>query len=98
MYLFDQYLVIIRWQSWPFKIYEMPICLLPQNAPASLWPFSYIFTTMAQKITFKQVLTKEIEFRFVYQNFMNVETEVVATFKDLTPEQKLLLEPLKSWT
>ncbi len=94
LYLFDNYLAVIRRQDFVFKVFFAPI-LLTSDIPTTKNIFSYLDTYKPDRITFKQIVKGEVDIKLTDQASKHYTTNI--TLKGLTNEQTTQLEKIKNW-
>jgi hypothetical protein len=94
LYLFDDYLVIVRTQNFIYRVHFAPI-IITSYLMAEESMFSYLELNVPDQIIFKQVLKGEIEIRLTDLHYKHYKTEI--TLKGLTDTQMDLLERMRNW-
>lgn len=92
IYLADKYIVIMPFQTFPFKAYNEPV-LLTGNIIDLKPDLCFIKQYTPDKITFKKVIKGEVEIVYHQNN-----EKYFITLKDLKAEEKQKLELIKEWS
>jgi hypothetical protein len=92
LYLFDNYLTIVRRQDFVFKVFFAPI-LLTSDIASTKNNFNYLEAYKPDRITFKQIVKGEVDIKLTDRANKYYTTNI--TLKGLTNEQTTLLENLK---
>jgi hypothetical protein len=94
LYLFDNYLAIIRRQDFVFKVFFAPI-LITSDIATTKNIFNYLDTYKPDRITFKQIVKGEVDIKLTDMTYKHYVTDI--TLKGLTEEQTTQLEKIKNW-
>ena len=94
LYLFDNYLAIVRRQDFVFKVFFAPI-LLTSDIASTKNNFNYLDTYKPDRITFKQIVKGEVDIKLTDQANKHCTTNI--TIKGLSNEQTTQLEKIKNW-
>lgn len=94
LYLFDNYLAIVRRQNFVFKVFFAPI-LLTSDLASTKNIFNYLDSYKPDQITFKQIVKGEVEIKLTDPKYKHSKTDI--TLKGLTIEQTAQLERIKNW-
>lgn len=94
LYLFDNYLAIVRRQDFVFKVFFVPI-LLTSDIASTKNNFNYLETYKPDRITFKQIVKGEVDIKLTDQANKHYTKNI--TLKGLTNEQTAQLEKIKNW-
>lgn len=94
LYLFDNYLAIVRRQDFVFKVFFAPI-LLTSDIASTKNIFNYLDTYKPDRITFKQIVKGEVDINLTDRANKRYKTNI--TLKGLTDEQITQLEKTKNW-
>jgi len=94
LYLFDNYLVIVRRQDFVFKVFFAPILLTSDIASTKNY-FNYLDTYIPDRITFTPIAKGEVDIKLTDQVNKHYTTNI--TLKGLSNEQTTLLEKIKTW-
>lgn len=94
LYLFDNYLAIVRRQDFVFKVYFAPV-LLTSDIATTKNIFNYLNTYKPDRITFKQIVKGEVDIKLTDPTYKHYRTDI--TLKGLTNEQTTQLEKIKNW-
>lgn len=94
LYLFENYLSIVRRQDFVFKVFFAPV-LLTSDISTTNNIFNYLDTYKPDRITFKQIEKGEVDIKLTDPKFKHYKTEI--TLKGLTIEQTTQLEKIKNW-
>lgn len=92
LYLFDNYLAIVRRQDFVFKVFFAPI-LLTSDIATTKNTFNYLHTYKPHRITFKQIVKGEVDIKLTDFTSKHYTTDI--TLKGLTNEQTTQLEKFK---
>lgn len=94
LYLFDNYLAIIRRQDFVFKVFFAPI-LLTSDITTTKINFDYLVTYKPDRITYKQIVKGEVDIKLTDQ--ANKHDTKNITLIGLTNEQTAQLEKINHW-
>ena len=94
LYMFDNYLAIVRRQDFVFKVFFAPI-LLTSDIVSTKNNFNYLDTYKPERITFKQIVKGEVDIKLTDQANKHYTTDI--TIKGLSNEQTTQLEKIKNW-
>jgi len=94
LYLFDNYLAIIRKQNFGFKIFFAPV-MLTCDITTTKKIFDYLKIYKPNKIIFKQNIKGEIDIKLSDDTFKHYSIDI--TLKGLTTEQTNQLEKIKAF-
>ena len=94
IYLFDNFLAIIRRQSFIFKVLFAPVLISPDITNTKNI-FNYLTVYKPDRIIFNQVMKGQIEIKLkdpIYRGF-----KIDITLKELTKEQLTQLAEIRNW-
>ena len=94
LYLFDNYLAVVRRQDFVFKVFFAPI-LLTSDIESTKDNFNYLDTYKPDRITFNQIVKGEVDIKLTAPKHKHYKTDI--TLKGLTKEQTTQLEKIKNW-
>ena len=94
LYLFDNYLAIVRRQDFVFKVFFAPVLVTPDIATTKNI-FNYLDTYKPDRITFKQIVKGEVDIKLTDQTYKHYKTDI--TLKGLTNEQSTQLKKINNW-
>ena len=94
LYLFDNYIAIVRRQDFIFKVFFAPVLLTSYNATTENI-FNYLVTYKTDQITFKQIVKGEVDIKLTEPTYKYFKIDI--TLKRLTNEQTSQLEKIKNW-
>ncbi len=94
LYLFDNYLAVVRRQDFVFKVFFAPI-LLTSDIESTKKIYNYLDTYKPDKITFKQMVKEEVGIKLTDPTYKHYKTDI--TLIVLTNEQITQLEKIKNW-
>lgn len=94
LYLFDNYLAIIRNQDFVFKVNFAPI-LLTSDIVTTKKVFNYLDIYKPDRVIFKQIAKGEVDIKLTDPTYKHYSTDI--TLKGLTNEQITQLEKIKNW-
>jgi hypothetical protein len=92
LYLFDNYLAIVRRQNFIFKVFFAPI-LLTSDMTTTINIFNYLDSYKTDRITFNQIVNGEVEIKLTHKTQKHYKADI--TLKGLTNEQITQLEKIK---
>ena len=94
LYLFNNYLAIVRRQDFIFKIFFSPI-LLTSDIATTKNMFDYLEIYKPDSITFKQIVKGEVDIKLTDPIYKHNTIDI--TLKGLTNEHMNKLEKIKNW-
>ncbi len=94
LYLFDNYLAIVRRQNFIFKVFFAPV-LLTSDIATTMIIFNYLDNYKPNRITFNQIVKGEVEIKLTHKTHKHYTADI--TLKGLTNEQITQLEKIKNW-
>ncbi len=94
LYLFDNYLAIVRRQDFVFKVFFAPV-LLTSDIATTKNIFNYLDIYKPDQITVQQIVKGEIDIKLTDPTYKHYKTDI--TLKGLTIEQTTQLEKIKNW-
>jgi len=94
IYLFDNFLAIIRRQNFMFKVFFAPV-LITSDIASTENIFSYLDVYKPARITFNQIVKGEIDIKIKDPIYRHYKIDI--TFKGLTSEQLIQLAKIKDW-
>lgn len=94
LYLFDNYLAIVRRQDFVFRVFFAPV-LLTSDIATTKNIFNYLDTYKPDRIIFKQIVKGEVDINLTDPKYKHCKTDI--TFKGLSVEQTTQLEKIKNW-
>ncbi len=94
LYLFDNYLAIVRKQHFIFKVLFAPM-VLSSNTDTTNSSFNHLKSYKPSQIVFKEVLKGEIDIKI--NDINNKQYTIDITLKGLTNEQLTQLDIIKNW-
>ncbi len=94
LYLFDNYLTIIRRQNFVFKVFFAPV-LLTSDVVATKNNFNYLNCYQPDHILFDQPEKGQVAIKIKDPNYSHRKIDI--TLKDLTSEQIKQLGKIKNW-
>lgn len=94
LYLFDNYLAIVRRQIFVFKVFFAPI-LLTSDIATTKKIFNYLDSYKPHRVTFKEIVKGEVDIKLTDPKYKHYKTEI--TLKGLSIEQTTQLEKIKNW-
>lgn len=94
LYLFDNYLAIVRRQDFVFKVFFAPV-LLTSDIATTKNNFNFLDTYKLDRITFKQIVKGELDIKLTDPSYKHYTADI--TLKGLTKEQITQLEIIKTW-
>jgi len=94
LYLFDNYLAIVRRQDFVFRVFFAPV-LLTSDIATTKNIFNYLDTYKPDRIIFKQIVKGEVDINLTHPKYKHCKTDI--TFKGLSVEQTTQLEKIKNW-
>ena len=94
LYLFDNYLAVVRKNDFVFKVLFAPL-LLTSDIEATKKIFNYLDTYKLDRIIFKQKVKGEVDIKLTDPTHKHYKTDI--TLKGLSNEQTTKLETIKDW-
>ena len=94
LYLFDNFLGIVRRQNFIFKVSFAPVLITPDIEQTKII-FSYLKAHKPRQIIFNHITKDEIDIKAIDLTRKNARLDI--TFKGLTEEQRNQLAKIKSW-
>jgi hypothetical protein len=94
LYLFDNYLAIVRRQNFIFKVFFAPILLTSYKGTTENI-FNYLVTYKPDQITLKQIVKEEIDIQLTEPTYKYFK--IYIKLKGLTNEQISQLEKIINW-
>ena len=94
LYLFDNYLAIVRRQDFIFKVFFSPI-LLTSDLATTKSTFHYLDCYKPDHIAFNQLMEGQVDIKLKDPIYRHWKIDI--TFKELTTEQTKQLDKIKNW-
>ena len=94
LYLFDNYLVIVRRQNFIFRVFFAPVLITPDIEHTKII-FNYLKAYKPRQINFNQITKSEIDIKLIDQSRKNARIDII--LKELTEEQRNQLDKIKTW-
>jgi hypothetical protein len=94
LYLFDNYLAIIRRSDFIIKVFFPPI-VLTSDISTTKNIFGNLETYKPDQLKFKQIVKGEVEIKINDPTYNNYSRDI--TLKELSNEQTTQLEKIKNW-
>jgi hypothetical protein len=94
LYLFENYLVVVRRQNFIFKVFFAPV-LLTSDMTTTINIFNYLDSYKTDQITFNQIVKGEVDIKLIHKTHKHYTADI--TLKGLTNEQITQLEKIKKW-
>lgn len=94
LYLFDNYIAIVRRQNFIFNVFFAPVLLTSYKATTENI-FNYLVTYKPDQITLKQIVKEEIDIKLTEPTYKYFKIDI--TLKGLTNEQISQLEKIINW-
>ena len=94
LYLFDNYLGIVRRQNFIFKVFFAPVLITPDIEQTKII-FSYLKAHKPRQIVFNQITKDEIDIKVIDETRKNTRLDI--SFKGLTEDERNQLAKIKSW-
>ena len=94
IYLFNNFLAIVRRQNFIFKVFFAPV-LVTSDIPNTKNIFSYLTVYKPNRIIFNKVMKGQLDIKLIDPLYQHYKIDI--TFKQLTNEQLTQLDKLKDW-
>ena len=94
IYLFDNFLAIVRRQNFIFKVFFAPV-LITSDIISIKSIFSYLTVYKPDRVIFNEVMKGQIDIKIKDPIYRHCKIDI--TFKELTSEQLNQLVKIKNW-
>jgi hypothetical protein len=94
IYLFDNFLAIVRRQNFIFKVFFAPV-LITSDITSTKNIFSYLTVYKSDRVIFNEVMKGQIDIKIKDPIYRHYKIDI--TFKELTSEQLTQLGKIKDW-
>ena len=94
IYLFDNFLAIVRRQNFIFKVFFAPV-LITSDITNTKNIFNYLTVYKPDRVIFKEIMKDQIDIKIKDPIYRHYKIDI--TFKELTSEQLTQLVKIKDW-